>query len=293
MGTGRNVGNGLEILLRGSVSMGLLVGLLTGVAANAAQFRNLDFEEATTNRVFLYQGATVGPLQDLLPGWNVVVKRIEPGGYTNNLDLILFDSRVWDEVNVAVIDFDPYPPEFHYGGLGTPKTGKYSLEVEPLGFGYVGISQRAEIPSNTRGIVFDGAWGGAVDQWFVSLFNENFAWTNIVRPTWFIPFPVQFAGTSTRLEIGFGPGAGIWRLDAINFAPALEIARNSQGELTMTVALGFGPQRIETSASVLGPWEEWATAPAHSVGGNPMYQFVISPGDSVKFFRTTTIKFPP
>jgi hypothetical protein len=266
--------------------LGAIIVLLSGVTSFCAPFVNLDFEQANTNGLYSYRGATVGPIEDLLPGWQVVASRPlgPPLGYTNSLQFLTFNSGYFDDVNVGVGDDDPLQD-----APGFPKTGKYSVWVTPLN-GSVSVSQRGDMPSNARGLVFDGNWSGAPMRWAVSLTetSQGFHWTNnLLEFGAFIPFPEDFAGRNLELRLDFGPDQQSWRIDAVRLVPALQMVRNQTGEVLLTVSLGQTPQVVRKASSVVGPWSDWQSVPPAARGNYPVTvaNYPVTPEPPPSFFR--------
>jgi hypothetical protein len=260
--------------------------LLSCVTGFSAPFINLDFEQANTNGLYSYFGTTVGSIEDLLPGWQVIASRPYPPplGYTNSLQFVTFDDAFFDEVNVGVVDYDPLQvPRW-------PKIGKYSLFVSPLN-GSVSVSQRGDMPSNARGLVLEGALASPSGPWTVSLTetSQGRHWTNrgVVGP--FIPFPAEFAGENVELRVDFSSGTTEWRIDAVRLAPALQMLRNQDGDLRLAVSLGLVPQVLQKAPSVVGPWSDWQSVPEASADGagypGAMTNYPVTPEASLSLFR--------
>lgn len=119
-------------------------------------FQNLDFEQANTNSVSYNAGAgvTLGPIEELLPGWTVVVSRGPFGdfpGFTNTPTSLTFNSSFFDSVNVSVID---------YNAIAIPRNGKFSVLIDPRFWNAsVALIQRGDLPSDATELRTEGVLG--------------------------------------------------------------------------------------------------------------------------------------
>ena len=135
------------MLWRCGILGSVVLFLFTVANSTAAPFQNLDFEKANTNTLSYdpNSGVGSGPIQDLLPGWHVIVTlpAFNLGTYsfpgsTNLLKSLNFDSSFFDSPNIALNDYDPLDES-------VPRTGIYSLSISP-GQGAITLTQQADLP---------------------------------------------------------------------------------------------------------------------------------------------------
>lgn len=198
----------------------LFVVLAVSFAAGtcAAEFVNLNFELATTNRVYSTGGGRAGSPDDLLPGWGLKL-----GG--SAVTEIAFDTLLPGSPFAAVIS--PQGPSSDW------ISGKYTLFLLPglrLGTDEVvnySLAQEGDVPADARSLQFDAR--EFFGEFFAVRVNGETLPTTILgsgpRGSMLLGADISsYAGTTVQLELatqsrfssqGFSPHV----IDSIRFSP--------------------------------------------------------------------------
>ncbi len=189
-------------------SWAALAGLLAVANSAAAPFQNLDFEQANTNHLSsdASTGVTLGPINELLPGWQVVLSRPtgigQFPGYTNSLQFLTFNSEYFDAPNVVLTDRN-------WSDVGPPRVGIYSLNISPAQ-ATVTLIQRGDVPLDAEGFRSFGIAAGIPNS-FVSMNGVPLQFNGAgldVSP---------YLGQNVELRITYEQGSSFFRTDGFSF----------------------------------------------------------------------------
>jgi hypothetical protein len=207
--------------LRAGIFGAVFFSFVVLVNSTAAPFQNLDFEAANTNTVAFdpQLGASVAPIRDLLPGWQVTVSTAQGPplgfGFTNSLTVLPLNSQIFaaEGNDVMVTTNDPL--------LGTlpPKTGNYSLFMQAQ-TATISLSQTGDVPAGATELVLNGAitLARAIPGEFqVSMNGVPLQPDNQLNSDVLHYFVTPFAGKTVTLEVEING----WqvRLDSVAFVP--------------------------------------------------------------------------
>jgi hypothetical protein len=204
--------------------VGLALPLLVvgWTSANADSFRNLDLEQANTNRLSFdsTRGASFGSTADLLPGWQIKLTFIPAlGGFpssTNLLETIWFKKppEISESSATLINSWDEFPQI-------PAETGNYSLWLNSVSyFGKTSLSliQRGDVPADATALRMQGVWSGT------GIPAPPSATMNGV-PLGFAPSGgwdvTPFAGQNVEFTFSLGPNT-FMRLDGFEFMPVAE-----------------------------------------------------------------------
>lgn len=200
-----------------SVFFGLLHFFLW-TSSNAATDPNWDFEQADTNGLTFNPGQlTLGPVNQLLPGWQIEVGL--PGAQ-QPLDTIAFNPTPFDSQRVSLIDYNPWAADYPW----VPFTGHYSVfvapqlqstfSVDPL---TVSLLYRGQVPAGADQMLARGMFAGVVYEWQLTM--NGITVPAGVGFSGLLAFDVsQFAGKEVDLRLNLSGGVRA-RIESIEFIP--------------------------------------------------------------------------
>jgi hypothetical protein len=194
----------------------LLLAAVLGASLNADAFRNLDFEEANTNRIWqLTPGRSVGLTTELLPGWKFLMD-------DSPISLVGLDApRIADGSLIGTL----FTRESTLGTL-FPPDGSYAFALGSYPGNTYRLTQRGDIPWNAKYLYYKAHNTGppvSIDGNALHLLAGLFPLDDIPRFLWFDIS--AYAGRNVELQfvVPDNPlgGSGSGFLDSIGFASSI------------------------------------------------------------------------
>lgn len=177
----------------------------------AEPFRNLGFEDAQTNSIRSNFGSVTGPVNELLPGWNLLYNDQQVSTMGFNSTQIGLDGSLPALFN-------------HRSDLATafPPDGTYGFALSFSGSGAFTLSQRGDIPVGSRFLFYKARNTGpgvAIDGKPLQLLQGLFPIDECPRNLWFDIS--EYAGKTVDLQFFLAqnpPGGRTEFLDSIGFS---------------------------------------------------------------------------